>query len=210
MMDRFFDDHQRATIGAAMARIIPTDDAPGATEAGAVEFVDRYLAGLGRIYAKPDGSGFEELSGRRAAAWQRRLDRLRAVYIAGVAELDARARDAFGSEFVALGPDQQDEVLSRLDPGQAVLAGDAGGESPPLQQTRAEIDLDFFPLLCLHTRQGFYADPIYGGNRARVGWDTIGFPGPASLQEVHAGRYSTLQWFAEHQPDAERIPDDGA
>ena len=33
----------------------------------------------------------------------------------------------------------------------------------------------------MHTRQGFYADPIYGGNRDRVGWQVIGFPGPASL-----------------------------
>ena len=52
----------------------------------------------------------------------------------------------------------------------------------------------------MHTRQGFYADPIYGGNRDRIGWQVIGFPGPASLNEVYTGRYSTLAWFAEgHQ-----------
>ena len=42
-----------------MARIIPTDDPPGAREAGTVDFLDRYLAGIDNIYAKPDGSGFE-------------------------------------------------------------------------------------------------------------------------------------------------------
>ena len=68
---------------------------------------------------------------------------------------------------------------------------------PALQQTSAEVDLGFVPLLALHTRQGFYADPIYGGNRNRVGWDVIGFPGPASLAEVHSGRYSTLDYFAD-------------
>ena len=68
---------------------------------------------------------------------------------------------------------------------------------PALQQIAAEIDLDFFPLLVLHTRQGFLADPIYGGNRDRVGWDVIGFPGPSSMAEAHAGRYSTLPYFAE-------------
>ena len=53
-----------------MARIIPTDDTPGAREAGTIDFVDRYLSGIGFIYAKPDGSGFEELAGgrRRLAA----------------------------------------------------------------------------------------------------------------------------------------------
>ena len=81
-----------------------------------------------------------------------------------------------------------------------MAAGDGDGDTPPLQQTKAEIDLDFFPLLCAHTRQGFYADPIYGGNREHIGWEVIGFPGPASMAEVHSGRYSTLAWFAQQQP----------
>jgi gluconate 2-dehydrogenase gamma chain len=46
----FFDTRQRATIAAAMARIIPTDDRPGAREAGTIEFLDRYLSGLDFIY----------------------------------------------------------------------------------------------------------------------------------------------------------------
>lgn len=200
--ERFFDHHQRATVEAAMARIIPSDDTPGAREADTITFLDSYLSGLGRIFAKPDGSGFETLTGKRAEAWQRRLDRIRSVYVDGIADLDARSRSTHGAAFVELGPEQQDGILRQIDPD-AVTAADAGGEAPPLQQTKAEFDLDFFPLLCLHTRQGFYSDPIYGGNRGRVGWETIGFPGPASLAEVHSGRYSTLAWFADSQPHAE-------
>ncbi|MBA3337564.1 MAG: gluconate 2-dehydrogenase subunit 3 family protein [Chloroflexia bacterium] len=37
----FFDDHQCETIEAAMARVIPTDDHPGAQEAGTIYFLDR-------------------------------------------------------------------------------------------------------------------------------------------------------------------------
>ena len=73
MPDTFFTPHQRATVEAAMARIIPTDDTPGATEAGCVDFVDRYLSGIGYIYAKPDGSGFETLTGPSADAWRQTL-----------------------------------------------------------------------------------------------------------------------------------------
>jgi gluconate 2-dehydrogenase gamma chain len=207
--DRFFDDHQRATVEAAMSRIIPTDETPGAREAGTIEFLDSYLAGLGRIYARPDGSGFEHLSGKRAEAWQQRIERIRTVYEVGIADLDARSRSGFGTEFATLDPSQQDAILGQLDPA-VETDGDAGGEAPPLQQTKAEIDLDFFPLLCLHTRQGFYADPIYGGNRGRVGWETIGFPGPTSLAEVHSGRFSTLAWFAERQPEKDGSEDRGA
>jgi gluconate 2-dehydrogenase gamma chain len=204
----FFDAHQRATIEAAMARIIPTDDTPGAREARTVEFLDRYLSGLGFVYAKPDGSGFERLDGKRAEAWQRRIEIVRERYVAGVEALDRTARERFGSDFAELSGDEQDDVLRTLE-GAAEKTQEAELERArmqlygapvevALQQTSAEVDLDFVPLLALHTRQGFYADPIYGGNHDRVGWDVIGFPGPSSLAEVHSGRYSTLEYFAEH------------
>ena len=203
MSDTFFDDHQRATVEAAMARIIPTDDTPGAREAGTVEFVDRYLSGIDYIYAKPDGSGFETLSGQSAVAWQRRIDLARQKYVAGVQELDRRAQEVAGTAFVDLTEEQQDAVLRDLEQG-----GDSTeieltrpevpyGIEPALQQTSAESELDFFPLLVTHTRQGFLSDPIYGGNKNRIGWQVIGFPGPASLAEVHNGTYSTLDYFAD-------------
>ena len=202
----FFDPHQRATVEAAMARIIPTDDAPGAREAGTVDFVDRYLSGIDHIYAKPDGSGFERLTGRRAEAWRKRVEILRGKYRDGVAELDRRSRSRFGTDFVALAPEQQDTVLRAMERAESAEAttltpshspGSVVSEEPALQQTSTETELAFFPLLVAHTRQGFYADPIYGGNRGRVGWEVIGFPGPRTMMEVFTGRYSTLQYFAD-------------
>ena len=213
----FFDNHQRATLAAAMARIVPTDETAGATEAGAIDFLDGYLSGVDRIYALPDGSGFEALSGPRRAAWESRIEILRAKYVDGVRELDRLAREHHDAGFAELGPDQQDDVLRAMEraepqPREAGAsastvpaysfaptkgAQEEGKEGPALQQTNTETELDFFPLLVVHTRQGFLADPIYGGNRDRVGWEAIGFPGPASLAEVHSGRYDTLPWFAE-------------
>lgn len=203
---RFFDDHQRATIEAAMARIIPTDDTPGATEAGTIDFLDRYLSGIGYIYAKPDGSGFEQLSGKRADAWRQRVDAVRERYVSGVRDLDERARQVHDADFIDLAPEQQDEILRDVEQPSRTQEADqerarttlyGAPVEPALQQTSTEVDLGFVPLLALHTRQGFYADPIYGGNRNRVGWDVIGFPGPTSLAEVHSGRYSTLDYFAD-------------
>ncbi len=208
----FLDAHQRATIEAAMARIIPTDEQPGAREAGTIEFLDRYLSGLGFIYAKPDGSGFEVLDGRRADAWRSRIEILRAKYVDGVRDLDRRSRARFGVDFVAIGPEQQDQVLADMERAEqepattlapAYAIGGPTTSEPALQQTSTEIELDFFPLLVAHTRQGFYADPIYGGNKDRLGWQVIGFPGPASLMEVFTGRYSTLAWFAEGQENGD-------
>jgi gluconate 2-dehydrogenase gamma chain len=210
--DRFFDDHQRRTIEAAMARIIPTDDRPGAREAGTIDFLDRYLSGIDRVYAKPDGSGFERLGGKRAAAWRQRIEAVQKTYVAGVEEMDRRSRTRFGEPFVALSDEQQDAVLTELEQAapesaaeldQAQATAAWAPVEPAMQQTSAEVDLAFLPLLALHTRQGFYADPVYGGNRDRVGWQLIGFEGPTSLAETHAGRYTTRPFFAEEPIDWE-------
>lgn len=199
----FFDAHQRATVEAAMARIIPSDEDPGAREAGAIDFVDRFLSGIDFIYAKPDGGGFEALTGKRAEAWRKRIDMLRDTYVEGIAALDALCRAKFKADFVQLDEIRQDEALREVERAgsQSEAVSGAPGDGPALQQTLTETELEFLPLLVMHTRQGFYADPIYGGNQNRVGWRTIGFPGPASLMEVFTGRYSTLPWFAEGEAE---------
>ena len=203
---RFFDDHQRATIEAAMARIIPTDDTPGAVEAGTIDFLDRYLSGIDYIYAKPDGSGFEELSGKRADAWQQRVEIVRERYVSGVRDLDERARAAHHADFVDLTAEQQDGVLRDLErPDQQEETELAKAEAtlygapvePALQQTSTEVDLGFVPLLALHTRQGFYADPIYGGNRNKAGWRLIGFPGAIAVHRENVEKYRDKKFPAD-------------
>ena len=52
----------------------------------------------------------------------------------------------------------------------------------------------FFSLLLNNTREGFFADPIYGGNRDMVGWKMIGYPG---------ARYDYRDWIGRHN---ERFP----
>ncbi len=217
-----FTPHERSTIAAAMARIIPSDDVAGAAEAGTIDFLERYLSGTDFIYAKPDGSGFESLTGLRHDAWRQRVDTMLAKYRDGVRELDGRSLHEYGRLFADCAPDEQDAVLKAVEtragwpdstslPPHEVATIVGGG--PALQQTSTEVELDFFPLLVVHTRQGFLADPIYGGNRDRVGWQAIGFPGPASMAEVHQGSFSSLAWFAEGHTDPspdQRKPHHGA
>lgn len=196
-----------------MARIIPSGDAPGAAEAGTIDFLDRYLSGISYIFARPDGSGFEVLEGKQAAAWTERIAALREKYLTGIADLDRVSHALFGAPFIQLTPGDQDRVLAEMERPSLRQETAAAAEAsvaysePGLQQTVAEADLPFFPLLVRHTRQGFYSDPIYGGNRDHAGWKAIGFPGPASLAETHAGRYSTLPFFA---PEAVEVGEEAA
>lgn len=197
----FFDEQQWATVEAATARIIPTDRDPGAREADVVRFIDRYVSGIDYIYASADGSGFLRLGDKDAEAWSERIQEMQKKYTEGIRELDEVSREKFGAPFISLTDEQQNEVLlafSNESPPQRVLLSKemqgedvAAGGSPPSNQPVSDEGLDFFHALVLHTRQGFYADPAYGGNKDHIGWKVIGFPGPKSLAETQAGRFTT-------------------
>ena len=99
MPDTFFNPHQRATVEAAMARIIPTDDTPGAREAGCIDFLDRYLSAASAT-SSPSRTARASRRWRASAAeaWQQRIEIMRGRYVEGIRDLDARAARAhFGA-----------------------------------------------------------------------------------------------------------------
>jgi gluconate 2-dehydrogenase gamma chain len=87
----FFTPEQAAEIDAITARIIPSDDTPGAREAGVVYFIDHGLT----TFATDDQKTYRE----------------------GLPELQARVGELFPgvAKFSALTPEQQDEVLHTFD-----------------------------------------------------------------------------------------------
>ncbi len=98
------------------------------------------------------------------------------LYLDGIKELDKLAQLQFGADlFCSLQPGQQDQVLSSLE---------AKG-SP------------FFAKLVEDTMEGFYGDPRHGGNKNRVGWTILGFPGPS----YPVGYQSPLGWYDAYVPD---------
>ncbi len=87
----FFTPEQAVEVEAITARIIPTDDMPGAREAGVVYFIDRALT----TFASDDQKTYRE----------------------GLPELQERAKEIFPdiSKFSAATPDQQDAILHSFD-----------------------------------------------------------------------------------------------
>jgi len=87
----FFTPEEAAEIEAITARLIPTDDTPGAREAGVVYFIDRGLATFGLDDQK--------------------------TYREGLPELQARVSEVFpsASKFSGLATEQQDAVLHSFD-----------------------------------------------------------------------------------------------
>ena len=71
------------------------------------------------------------------------------------------------------------------DGGNAIDDMDAGGREDMIRRlSEGEMDLTetitaqtFFDELLALTNEGYFADPIYGGNRDYAGWRMVGFPG---------------------------------
>ncbi len=182
---QFFTPAEVAAVEAIADRIIPPDpDTPGGKDAGCAVFLDRQLAGA---YGSAEGL-YERgpfLHGSKQQGNQSSKTPARA-YRAALRELDRYCRQgrgkgtSRGKRFAELEPGQQDEVLRGLEAGTVPLAGmDAK---------------HFFKVLLKDMQEGFFADPIYGGNRDMCAWKMIGFPG---------ARYDYRDWVSRHN---ERYP----
>jgi gluconate 2-dehydrogenase gamma chain len=87
---RALSDVQGAQVATIAEHIIPATDTPGARAAGVHRFIDTMLA----EYYSPEQ---------------------RAAFLAGLAEVDARARSTKGKPFLDLTPTDQRDVLTLLD-----------------------------------------------------------------------------------------------
>src|SRR3979490_3041309 len=143
-----------AFVEAAVARLIPADElGPGAKEAGVAYFIDRQLFGGWGTMAKMYRQGpWPEATPQQG--YQSPLTPQQ-VYRIGIGEGNAHCAKQYGNSFSALTAAQQDEVLRGLDGGKIEL-----------QAVRSQF---FFNMLLANTLEGFFADPIYGGNRAKAG-----------------------------------------
>ncbi|TMC05165.1 MAG: gluconate 2-dehydrogenase subunit 3 family protein [Chloroflexi bacterium] len=88
---------------------------------------------------------------------------LQPLYRAGLGALEERSRSRFGAGFLQLDAGRRDALLAELD-------ARAGGDEE-------DVPARFFAHLCEHVLQGLLCDPAYGGNRDKVGWRLIGYPG---------------------------------
>jgi gluconate 2-dehydrogenase gamma chain len=170
----FLSPAEAAFVEAAVARLIPSDPTgPGGIEAGVPRFIDRQLAGPygagDHFYLEPPFPKGEATQG-----WQ--MGAPSQVYRAAIAAIDRWATAIYARAFAALDPATQDEALKALEEGTAKLGA---GTDPKA----------FFALLLQNTIEGYFADPIYGGNRDMTAWRMIGFPGARYDLRSYVSRY---------------------
>ena len=157
----FFNVTEAQFIQAACERLIPADElGAGALAAGVPNYLDKQLGGAWGAGERLYRSG-PWLAGTPSQGYQLPFTpaelfhtALRAIN----ADLDKR-----GAKFSELAAEAQDAYLKSLETGGLDLDGVPSAV--------------FFDMLLRMTVEGFFSDPVYGGNRDMVAWRMIGFPG---------------------------------
>jgi gluconate 2-dehydrogenase gamma chain len=158
----FFRPDEMRFIEAATERLIPADDnGPGALAAGVPAYIDRQLGGAWgagqRLYRSGPWRPGEPSQGYQLPFTPAELFR---NGLRGVRE-DLQARRI--TSFDKLPGAEQDAYLEALQTGRQDLHG-----------VPAHI---FFESLLALSIEGFFSDPVYGGNKDMAAWKMIGFPG---------------------------------
>jgi gluconate 2-dehydrogenase gamma chain len=159
----YFSTAEWAFINAATGRLIPSEGAgPGAVESGVPEFIDRQME-------LPYGHGaYFYLQGPfldnspPTLGYQLRYTP-REIYRLGIAAANSATRKSQGKDFSQLVAAEQDGLLTAMEKGEVTFA-----------TVPATV---FFGQLLTNTKEGYFSDPLYGGNRGMAAWKWIGFPG---------------------------------
>ncbi|SRR5579871_1858708 len=159
---------EHAFFAAAADTIIPADEhSPSGSDCGVANFIDRQLAGAYGTGARLYRQGpFPK--GKPEQGYQLPLTP-REFFRAGIASANDYTRKAFGKDFDRLNDEQRIAALKAMEVGKAEFTGLGSAM--------------FFNALLQITMEGFFADPIYGGNRDMASWKMVGYPGlPATYR----------------------------
>jgi gluconate 2-dehydrogenase gamma chain len=182
------NETEHAFVVAAVDTLIPADElSPSGSDCGCAVYIDRQLASAWGGGAKSYRSG-PFLKGKPEQGYQLGLTPAE-FFSAGVAAANDWSRKTYGRDFDGLPPDKRAEALKAMQEGKAEFAN---------FNSKA-----FFARLLTLTMEGFFGDPIYGGNRDKVSWKMLGFPGlPATYANV-IDEYRDKRYVLEPQSIAD-------
>jgi len=160
---------EAAFVSAAADTMIPADElSPSGTDCGVVTYIDRQLAGAYGAGAKIYRNGpFRR--GKPEQGYQLALTP-RQYFAIGIAAANDWVHKTYGKEFDRLAPPDRATALSAMEHGKAQFENFSAKA--------------FFRRLHSLVMEGFFSDPMYGGNRNKVSWTMLGFPGlPATYAD---------------------------
>ena len=157
----FFTPGEAQFIEAACERLIPADESgPGALGTGVPNYIDKQLGGAWgageRLYRSGPWHPGTPTQGYQLPFTPAEL------FHAALRAINQNL-ESQGMSFSGMSGDAQDAYLKSLEGG----AHDLDGVPSAV----------FFDMLRQMSVEGFFSDPVYGGNRGMAAWRMIGFPG---------------------------------
>src|ERR1700744_5830357 len=141
----FFTVDEAAIVDAFVDHLIPTDELGlGAKDAGVTTFIDRQLTGP---YGGHEWVYMQGAFSPNPFARQ------------GLAALEAYCNATFKRGFVALSADEKEKLIASMQKGEAKF-----------EHFSSKM---LFSAIYENTMEGYFADPIYGGNRDMAGWKLV-------------------------------------
>jgi gluconate 2-dehydrogenase gamma chain len=155
--------------------MVPADHlSPKGTDLGINIYIDRALAGAwgkgDRLYLQGPWKQGVPNQGYQLPLTPAEL------YRAGIAATNAYCRKTFGKAFDQIDAAQREQVLVGLSTAKITF-----DDGPPARA--------FWGTLYQTVQEGMFADPIYGGNRNKVAWKMLGFPGAIAVHREHVVQY---------------------
>jgi gluconate 2-dehydrogenase gamma chain len=166
---------EAAFVEAMVNVMCPADElTPNGVDSGIAIGIDRLFAGAwgqgeGRYLRGPFKQGKPQLGLQLPLTPEQ-------FYKAGIAAARAACQRLHGKEFAELPAATADEFL------QQIWAGKLNDEQLPLGSWFDEVVYPLFLRAC-------FADPMYGGNRGKVFWKMIGYPGLPAAHGLDMARY---------------------
>jgi len=178
----FFNFEEVLFVEAAVDMLIPADEVgPGALELGVAFFIDGQMSsGYGRGDRMYLQGPFIE--GTPEQGYQLRMTPAELMQ-AGIKDVDAYCREKYHASFHDLASSDRNAVLHGLEAGTATLT------TVPAQV--------FFNLLYELTLQGYFSDPIHGGNYGKGSWKMLGFPGIGGMYADKITEYRNKRYTAD-------------
>ena len=178
-----------AFFTAATDTIIPADNlSPSGSQCGCVTFIDRQLASAWGGGAKMYRAG-PFMKGTPEQGYQLPLTPHQ-FFVAGIRAANDWSQKTYSKAFAGLTPEQRIEALTAMQEGKAEFDG---------FDSRL-----FFQRTLQITMEGFFSDPIYGGNKNKASWRMLGFPGLPATYADKIDEYRTKPYVvAEPQSIAD-------
>jgi gluconate 2-dehydrogenase gamma chain len=179
----FLNPEEAAFVEALVDHMIPADEhTPKGTTVGVNIYIDRALAGGwgkgDKLYMQgPWAPGVPE-QGYQLPLLPAEL------YRNGIADTNQYCVKTHGKPFDQLTAPQREDVLKNLDSGKVVFASGLSSRV-------------FFAIVYQTVMEGLFADPIYGGNKDKVGWKMIGFPGVIQVNSQNISKYKNKKFLVD-------------